>query len=109
MALSPSLLLFSPSFLSSLLPFLSPSPSLSPSLSSQNEHLEINLRDKTEELTRAKQHHNDEIAHLMDEMRTLRANYEQKIKEYEELFDLRIQLEQEIATLSALLQEEEIR
>ena len=45
----------------------------------------------------------------MDEMRTLRANYEQKIKEYEELFDLRIQLEQEIATLSALLQEEEIR
>ena len=114
MALSPSLLLFLPpslplSFLSSLLPFISPSLSLSPSLSSQNEHLEISLRDKTEELTRAKQLHNDEIAHLMDEMRTLRANYEQKIKEYEELFDLRIQLEQEIATLSALLQEEEIR
>ena len=97
----------------SLLPFLSPSFPLSLPLSfflsSQNEHLEISLRDKTEELTRAKQLHNDEIAHLMDEMRTLRANYEQKIKEYEELFDLRIQLEQEIATLSALLQEEEIR
>ena len=42
-------------------------------------------------------------------MRILRANYDKKIYEYEELLGLRIQLEQEIATLSALLQEEEIR
>ena len=45
----------------------------------------------------------------MEEMRNLRINYEEKIREYEELLDLRVQLEQEIATLSALLQEEEIR
>ena len=45
----------------------------------------------------------------MEELRELRANYEQKIHDYEELMDIRVQLDQEIATYRALLQEEETR
>ena len=45
----------------------------------------------------------------MEELRELKASYELKIREYEELMDIRIQLDQEIATYRALLQEEEIR
>lgn len=45
----------------------------------------------------------------MEELRDLRANYEQKIHDYEELMDIRVQLDQEIATYRALLQEEETR
>ena len=45
----------------------------------------------------------------MEELRELRASYELKIREYEELMDIRIQLDQEIATYRALLQEEENR
>lgn len=67
------------------------------------------LREKTEELNTAKEIHSEEIAQVMQEMRMLRVNYEEKIKEYEDLLDLRVKLEQEIATLSALLQEEESR
>lgn len=62
-----------------------------------------------EELGTIKELHSDEIARVMQDMRTLRINYEDKIKEYEDLLDLRIKLEQEIATLSVLLQEEEHR
>ena len=78
-------------------------------LSPQNELLETTLREKEQELGLIKQRHSDDMSHLMDEMRQLRENYNEKIHEYEGLLDLRIQLEQEIATLSALLQEEEIR
>ena len=49
------------------------------------------------------------MARLSEELRALRENYEQKIREYEELMDLKIQLDQEIATYRALLQEEETR
>ena len=45
----------------------------------------------------------------MEELRELRASYELKIREYKELMDIRIQLDQEIATYRALLQEEENR
>ena len=45
----------------------------------------------------------------MEELRELRASYELKIREYEELMDIRIQLDQEIATYCALLQEVENR
>ena len=71
--------------------------------------LENTLREKEQELGLIKQRHSDDMSRLMDEMRQLRENYNEKIREYEALLDLRIQLEQEIATLSALLQEEEIR
>ncbi len=62
-----------------------------------------------EELGNVKELHSDEISRVMQDMRMLRVNYEEKITEYEELLDLRVKLEQEIATLSLLLQEEESR
>ncbi len=43
------------------------------------------------------------------DLRSLRESYEIKINEYENLMDLKIQLDQEIATYRALLQEEENR
>ena len=62
-----------------------------------------------EELGIVKEQHSDEVSRVMQDMRMLRVNYEEKITEYEQLLDLRVKLEQEIATLSALLQEEESR
>ena len=53
--------------------------------------------------------HNEEVAQLTEQLQVLRENYEEKLREYEELLDLRVKLEQEILTLSALLSEEEIR
>ena len=67
------------------------------------------VRDRNEQLASIKERHSDELSHMMQEMRTLRVNYEEKITEYEDLLDLRVKLEQEIQTLSALLQEEESR
>ena len=67
------------------------------------------LREKTEELSTTKEIQSDEIARIMQDMRQLRASYDEKIKEYEDLLDLRVKLEQEIATLAVLLQEEETR
>ena len=45
----------------------------------------------------------------MEQLRDLRASYELKIKEYEELMDVKVHLDQEIATYRSLLQEEETR
>ena len=60
-------------------------------------------------MAKERQQHSEEVARLSEELRTLRDNYELKIREYEELMDLKIQLDQEIATYRALLQEEETR
>lgn len=46
---------------------------------------------------------------MMDELRALRENYDIQMREYEVLMDLKVQLDQEIATYRALLQEEESR
>ena len=73
------------------------------------ELLENALRDKEEELGKEKQDHAEDVSRLMEEMRTLRVSFEEKMREYEDLLDVRVRLEQEIATLSALLQEEEAR
>ena len=64
---------------------------------------------KDEQLTRQQQQHNEEIRQLSEQLQVLRESYEEKLREYEELLDLRVKLEQEILTLSALLSEEEIR
>lgn len=75
----------------------------------QIERLDSQLRAKDEELARLRQLHSEEVARLSEELRSLRDNYEAKIREYEELMDVKIQLDQEIATYRALLQEEETR
>ena len=67
------------------------------------------MRSKEEELVSSRQQHTEEVARLVAELRQLRESYEAKIKEYEELMDIRIQLDQEIATYRALLHEEETR
>lgn len=64
---------------------------------------------KDDQLSRQQQLHNEEVAQLTEQLQVLRENYEEKLREYEELLDLRVKLEQEILTLSALLSEEEIR
>ena len=56
-----------------------------------------------------RQLHSEEVARLSEELRSLRDSYEAKIRDYEELMDVKIQLDQEIATYRALLQEEETR
>ena len=60
-------------------------------------------------MQRMSQRHSNEISHMTEELRALRESYEHKIREYEELMDLKVQLDQEIATYRALLQEEENR
>ena len=55
------------------------------------------------------QKHASDIARYNEELRSLREDYEVKIKEYEVLMDLKVQLDQEIATYRILLQEEENR
>lgn len=77
--------------------------------SSKVEKLEVTLRDKDAELARTRQAHTAEVTCLLDELRELRASYELKIREYEELMDIKINLDQEIATYRALLHEEETR
>jgi aspartate ammonia-lyase len=57
----------------------------------------------------ARQGHTEEVSKLIAELRDLRESYEIKIREYEQLMDIRIQLDQEIATYRALLHEEETR
>ena len=75
----------------------------------QVEKLEGQLDFKDGELARVAQKHASEIARLAEDLRMLRESYEIKIKEYEELMDVKVQLDQEIATYRALLQEEENR
>lgn len=75
----------------------------------QNEQLNDKLSMKEQQLVIARQQHNDEMVRLNNELLVLRERYDEKLHEYEELLDLRVKLEQEILTLSALLREEEAR
>ena len=75
----------------------------------QIEKLEGQLDYKDNEIARITQKHSSDVARLTDELRTLRESYEIQIREYEVLMDLKVQLDQEIATYRALLQEEENR
>jgi len=75
----------------------------------QIEKLEGQLDVKDGELAALTQRHSSDIARLNEELRSLRENYDAQIREYELLMDLKVQLDQEIATYRALLQEEETR
>lgn len=56
-----------------------------------------------------RQRHSSEVSRLTEDLRSLRTTYDAKFKEYEELLDVKVQLDQEIATYRALLEEEESR
>ena len=62
-----------------------------------------------DELDRCRRQHSDEMARRAEELRLLRESYEVKIREYEELMDVKVQLDQEIATYRVLLTGEETR
>ncbi len=53
--------------------------------------------------------HTNEMSQRIDELRTIQESYEVKIHEYEQLMDLKVQLDQEIPTYRAPLQEEDTR
>lgn len=55
------------------------------------------------------QKHASDMASTSEQLRMLRESYEVQMREYEALMDLKIQLDHEIATYRALLQEEENR
>ena len=75
----------------------------------QNAKLEDSCRQKDDQLSRLEQDYGDQIGQLTEERRVLRQNYDEKLKEYEQLLGLKVQLDHEIATYRALLQEEENR
>jgi lamin B len=55
------------------------------------------------------QKHASDVAAMREERRALQENYDAQIEEYRVLMDIKVQLDQEIATYRALLQEEENR
>lgn len=75
----------------------------------QIEKLEAQVDAKDNEIAHLVQKHSAELARLNQDLRSLRESYDAKIREYEALMDLKVQLDQEIATYRALLQQEETR
>ena len=75
----------------------------------QIEKLKALCDSKDNDANRARQRHASEVAVLTEELRNLRATYDAKLKEYEDLMDLKVQLDQEIDTYRALLEVEESR
>ena len=75
----------------------------------QIDKLEALVESKEADMNSLRHRHASEKSKLTEELRNLRASYNEKLKEYEELFDLKVSLDQEIATYRALLEEEEAR
>lgn len=73
------------------------------------ETLEATIRELKNERDRERRLHAEELAHKDEELHRLLHENEVKIHEYEELMDVKIQLDQEIATYRALLTGEETR
>ncbi len=64
---------------------------------------------KDSEISRLVQKHTSELRSMSEQIQALRENYDAQLREYEALMDIKVQLDQEIATYRALLQEEENR
>lgn len=73
------------------------------------DRLENSLRVKEDELSTERTKHQSSITLYVSQLRELRIEYDEKIKEYENLMDVKVALDQEIATYRALLEEEEDR
>ena len=75
----------------------------------QAGRLERQWKEKEGELAQLKLDWKSETDRLRDELISLQASYEQKIKAYKDLFDLKIKLDQELETYRQLLEAEESR
>ena len=75
----------------------------------QASRLEVHLKQQTEELDRIRREKKEEIGKLLEQIRKLRESYEVKMREYQELFDLKIKLDKEIEKYRKLLEGEEHR
>lgn len=73
------------------------------------DRLENSLRAKDDELATERSKHQSSITLYVSQLRELRIEYDEKIKEYENLMDVKVALDQEIATYRSLLEEEEDR
>uniref|UniRef100_A0AAU8KYD6 Lamin A/C n=1 Tax=Halisarca dujardinii TaxID=2583056 RepID=A0AAU8KYD6_HALDU len=71
--------------------------------------LEKQVKDRDEEIARNRQDRNEEVSAHLDELRRLRENYEKQIQEYKELFDVKVDLDRELAAYKAMLAGEEDR
>ena len=73
------------------------------------ERLENSLRARDDELSTERTKHQTSVTLYVSQLRDLRIEYDQKIREYENLMDIKVALDQEIATYRSLLEEEEDR
>ena len=73
------------------------------------DRLENSLRARDDELSVERTKHQNSVTLYVSQLRELRIEYDQKIKEYENLMDIKVALDQEIATYRSLLEEEEDR
>ena len=75
----------------------------------QIEEKEKTIRVLKDEPDRCRRQHSKEMEERDEELLLLRERYEAKIREYELLMDVKVQLDQEIATYRVLLTGEETR
>lgn len=73
------------------------------------DRLENSIRAKDDELSAERSKHQNSVTMYVSQLRDLRIEYDDKIKEYENLMDVKVALDQEIATYRSLLEEEEDR
>lgn len=73
------------------------------------DRLENSIRAKEDELSTERSKHQSSVTLYVNQLRDLRIEYDDKIKEYENLMDVKVALDQEIATYRSLLEEEEDR
>lgn len=78
-------------------------------LESQNASLSARIRDLEQMIDNERMRHNDEIAHLQDELQRMRDEQAQQIKDYQDLMETKISLDLEIAAYDKLLRGEESR
>lgn len=78
-------------------------------LSKQVGQLERQWKEKETELIQLRQETNNETERLQEELASLRATYEEKMKVYKDLFHLKTKLDQELETYRLLLKGEENR
>ena len=73
------------------------------------ERLENSLHVKESDLSKERTKHQASITLYVNQLHELRKDYDEKMKEYENLMDVKVALDQEIATYRSLLEEEEDR